>query len=153
MKPDDVQDNSAPKLLKTPMIHHMHHVLRGIWRWLQLLNRYLGSVWRIQLARNCVFYFILSCSLRGLCSRQLWYVADEQSAVLEQGKGGRGREGGGPDSQLRSGDEMKETAGGGEHVQGWMDAEMEGILHCHANFRPHMSVNLTKPVHGVSPLP
>lgn len=39
------------------------------------------------------------------------------------GRGGRG----GPDSQLRSGDELKETAGGGEHVQGWMDAEMQGI--------------------------
>lgn len=71
----------------------------------------------------------------------------------ERHVGAGGGEGGGPDSQLRSGDEMKETAGGGEHVQGWMDAKMEGILRCHANFRPHMSVNLTKPVHGVSPLP
>lgn len=52
--------------------------------------------------------------------------------VCDRRGGGRGTGGvegerGGPDSQLRSGDETKETAGGGEHVQGWMDAEMEGI--------------------------
>lgn len=57
---------------------------------------------------------------------------------------------GGPDSQLRSEDE-RETAGEecmfrDGWTQGW-----KAFSNC-ANFRPHMSVNLPKPVHSVSPL-
>lgn len=60
-------------------------------------------------------------------------------------------EAGGPDSQLRSEDEMKETAG--EECtfrDGWAHG-WKAFSNC-ANFRPHMSVNLPKPVHSVSPL-
>lgn len=77
------------------------------------------------------------------CSAQLWYVVNMQCAVLKRG---------GPDSQLRSEDEMKETAGEecmfrDGWTQGW-----KAFSNC-ANFRPHMSVNLSKPVRSVSPLP
>lgn len=60
-------------------------------------------------------------------------------------------EAGGPDSQLRSEDERKETAG--EECtfrDGWAHG-WKAFSNC-ANFRPHMSVNLPKPVHSVSPL-
>lgn len=71
------------------MIHHMHRVLRGIWCWLQLLNRHrapFGGFSLLGIACFALFYPVLyEASAAGSC----WYVADEQNAVLEQGEGGR----------------------------------------------------------------
>lgn len=60
-------------------------------------------------------------------------------------------ESGGPDSQLRPKDEMKETAGEECTFRDGWTQRWKAFSNC-ANFRPHMLLNLPKPVHSVSPL-
>lgn len=110
----------------------MYQMQYNIWSCLWLLLNDNWTLFIILIDSNLILWGL------AVVSRSMWWVC---SMLCWSRR---------PWQQLRSGDEMETAGEEGTLRDGWTQ-RWKAFSNC-ANFRPHMSLNLSKPVHSMSPL-